>query len=60
LIRIGAVLQEIIFSKYYFEYSAKKGKFKLRSFSDRNRPRKMKAEKTKKNPIGFETTGIKG
>lgn len=60
LIRIGVVLQKSLFSKYYVEYSVKKGKFKLRSFSDRNRPRKMKTKKTEKNPIGFETTGIKG
>lgn len=60
LIRIGVVLQESLFSKYYVEYSTKKKKFKLRSLSDRNRPRKMKTKKTEKNPIGFETTGIKG
>lgn len=60
LIRLGVVLQESLFSKYYVEYSTKKKKFKLRSLSDRNRPRKMKTKKTEKNPIGFETTGIKG
>lgn len=60
LIRLGVVLQDCIFSRYYIEYSTKKGEFKLRSFSDRNRPRKTKTKKTEKNPIGFETTGIKG
>lgn len=60
LIRLGVVLQEQFFSKYYLEYSAKKKKLKLRPWSDRNRPRKMKTKKTKKNPIGFKTTGIKG
>lgn len=59
LIRLGVVLQETIFSKYYIEYSTKKGKFKLRPMSEMNRPRKPKTKKTK-NPIGFKTTGIKG
>ena len=60
LIRLGVVLQAQLFSKYYVEYSTKKQRFKLRPWSDRNRPRKMKTKKTKKNPIGFANEGIEG
>jgi hypothetical protein len=60
LIRLGVVLQKEVFSKYYIGYSTKKHEFKLRPMSEYDRPKKMKTEKkTKKNPIGFETTGIK-
>lgn len=60
LIRLGVVLQDTIFSKYDIEYSTKKKKIKLRMKSERNRPKKTEAKKTKKNPIRFTNEGIKG
>lgn len=59
LIRLGVVLQKCVFSKYYIEYSTKKKKIKLRPMSEYNRPKKEKTKKKTKNPIGFETAGIK-
>lgn len=60
LIRLGVVLQDQIFSKYYIEYSTKKKKLKLRPRSHHNRPKKVEAKKTKKNPIGFTNEGVEG